>query len=138
MKFQWDERTEWLSGKIAAIFLGLTQVALLGIILYRRYYLGEPEDAYNDIRVVLAFSIFGYAATRLYFGALVPRFTWKTLLMIYAVFVVVLFVILSAWFGLPTLDNWQNTILPVVVGPAILAGGFWLFAWLGKKRSEAP
>ena len=68
MKFLWDERTDRLSGKIATVFLGLTQVGLLAIILYRRYYLGQAEDAYSDVRVVLAFSVFGYIAARLYFG----------------------------------------------------------------------
>jgi hypothetical protein len=135
MKFIWDERTESLSGKIATIFLGLTQVGILGIILYRRYYLGQPEEAYSDLRAVLAFSVFGYIAARLYFGALIPKFSLKSLALIYAGFVLFLFVVLSLWFGLPTLDNWQNTILPVVVGPAILAGGFWLFSWLGRRRS---
>ena len=112
MKFERDERTDRLSGKIATIFLGLTQVAMLGIILYRRYYLGQPEEAYSDLRLVLAFSVFGYIATRLYFGALVPRITLRTLGLIYAGFVLFLFVVLSAWYGLPTLDNWHNTILP--------------------------
>ena len=134
MKFQRDERTDQLSGKIATLFLGLTQVALLAVILNRRYVLGQPEEMYSDLRLVLGFTIFGFIAARLYFGALMPKFRVRTLVGIYLVFVAFLFVVLSAWFGLPTLDNWHNTILPVVVGPAIIAGGFWLFSWLGQRR----
>lgn len=136
MKFAWDERTDRLSGKIATIFLGLTQLGMLGIIIYRRYYLGQPEEAYSDLRVVLAFSVFGYIAARLYFGALIPKYSLRTLLLVYLGFVLFLFAVLSLWFGLPALDNWQNTILPVVVGPAILVSGFWLFSWLGNRRSR--
>jgi len=135
MKFQRDERTDRLSGYIASIFLGLTQVALLGLILYRRYVLGQPEEAYIDFRMVLMLSVFGYIAARLYFGALVPKFSVRTLLIIYVALVAFLFIVLSAWLGLPTLDNWHNTLLPVVLGPAIIVGGFWLFSLLGKRRS---
>ena len=39
-----DERMQTSSGKIAMIFLGLTQTALLGIILYRRFFLGQSEE----------------------------------------------------------------------------------------------
>jgi hypothetical protein len=136
MKFIQDERMQALSGRLAAIFLGLTQVALLGAILYRRYALGQHEDAYMDIRVILMLSVFGYIAARLYLGALLPVFSVRTLLTIYLGFVAGLFIILSLWLGLPTLDNWHNTILPVVVGPAILVGLFWLFSWLGNKRVQ--
>jgi hypothetical protein len=61
----------------------------------------------------------------------------KKLGYIYAGFVIFLSVILSIWFGLPTVDNWQNTILPVLLGPAILVASYWLVvACLGKKRIE--
>jgi hypothetical protein len=47
-----------------------------------------------------------------------------------------LFTFLSLWLGLPSLDNWQNTILPVVIGPAILVGAYGMMAFLGKKRLD--
>jgi hypothetical protein len=131
-----DERTQIVTGKIAAIFLGLTQTALLGIILYRRYFLGQSEEHYADIRTVLLISVFGYIAARLYYGAVLPVLSFKTLVYIYVGFVTFLTVVLSIWYGLPTLDNWQNTILPVLLGPAILISVYWLIAHLGKKRIE--
>ena len=131
-----DERMQILTGRIATIFLSLTQVALLGIILYRRYFLGQEEAYYSDVRLVLGFSVFGYIAARLYYGAVLPMLSFKQLVYIYVGFVVFLTVVLSIWLGLPTLDNWQNTILPVLLGPAILLGGYWLVAYLGKKRME--
>ena len=109
---------------------------MLGIILYRRYYLGQGEAYYNDIRILLALSVFGYIAARLYYGAVLPVLTFKQLTIIYVSFVAFLTIVLSIIYGLPTLDNWQNTILPVLLGPAILLGGYWLISYLGKKRME--
>ncbi len=131
-----DERMQVLSGRIAVIFLTLTQVGILSVILRRRYFLGQGNEYYSDIRIVLALSVFGYIAARLYYGAVLPLLSVRKLLTIYLAFVAFLFVTLSVWFGLPTLDNWQNTILPVVLGPAIMLGGYWLMAYLGKKRLE--
>ena len=131
-----DERMQVLSGRIAVIFLTLTQVGILSVILRRRYFLGQGNEYYSDIRIVLALSVFGYIAARLYYGAVLPLLSVGKLLTIYLAFVAFLFVTLSVWFGLPTLDNWQNTILPVVLGPAIMLGGYWLMAYLGKKRLE--
>ena len=131
-----DERMQTITGRIAVIFLSLTQTAILGIILYRRYFLGQPDEYYSDIRIVLGVSVFGYIAASLYFGAGLPVLSIKKLGYIYAGFVIFLSVILSIWFGLPTVDNWQNTILPVLLGPAILVAAYWLVACLGKKRIE--
>ena len=131
-----DERMQILTGRIAVICLSLTQLALLGIILYRRYYLGQGEDQYKDINLVLGLSIFSYFAARLYYGAVLPVLSFKKLAYIYLGFVAFLTITLSVWLGLPSLDNWQNTILPVVLGPAILVFIYWLLAHLGKKRME--
>jgi hypothetical protein len=50
--------------------------------------------------------------------------------------VVVLFAILSIWLGLPSLSEWQTTILPVLLGPAVLVGLYWLAVKLGEDRLE--
>ncbi len=131
-----DERMQIVTGRIATIFLGLTQTALLGVILFRRYFLGQGEEYYNDIRLILAVSVFGYIAVRLYYGAVFPILSVKKLLIIYIGFVIFLTIVLSIWLGLPTLDNWENTILPVLLGPAILLFGYWLMAFLGNRRME--
>ena len=134
--FSIDERTSAASGKIAFIFLSLTQTALLGDILYRRFIAGQPPQAYADIRYILLFSVFGYAAARLYFAAILPLPGIRSLLSVYGGLVIVLFTVLSLWLGLPTLDNWQNTLLPVLLGPALLVGLYWLLAYLGNRRLE--
>ena len=134
--FQSDERMGAISGKMAFIFLGLTQTALLASILYRSLVLGQNQEQYVDIRLILLLSVFGYIAARLYYGAILPTLSLRTLFFIYIGLVVVLFVTLSLWMGWPDLDNWQNTILPVVLGPAILVAGYGLLAHFGNKRIE--
>lgn len=131
-----DERMQIISGRIAFIFLGLTQTAILMAILRRRYFLGQSDDVYGDFRFILGLSVFGYIAARLYYGAVLPILSFRKLFYIYAGFVTFLFVVLSIWFGLPTLDNWTSTILPVLLGPAIMVFLYWLFAYLGKKRMD--
>lgn len=134
--FVTDERMQIITGRIAVIFLSLTQTAILGIILYRRYFLGQGDEYYYDIRIVLGVSVFGYIAARLYYGAVLPVLSFKKLAYIYVGSVLFLSVVLSIWFGLPTVDDWQITILPVLLGPAILISAYWLMAHLGKKRME--
>jgi hypothetical protein len=67
---------------------------------------------------------------------MLPQIKFKNLVVIYLGFVALLFVILTIWLGLPDLSDWQNNILPVLLGPAILLGAYWFFAWLGAKRID--
>ena len=134
--FATDERMTALTGRIAVIFLALTQTALLALILFRRFVLDQGQEHYNDIRLVLLLSVFGYIATRVYFGAVLPVLSIKTLFIIYLGLVVILFVTLSIWLGLPDLQNWRNTLLPIGAGPALLVTGYGLFAYFGRKRIE--
>ena len=134
--FATDERMVRINGNIAIIFLGLTQITLLIAILYRSMVLGQSQEQYGDISFILFLSVFGYIAARLYYGGILPVLTVKTLVLFYIVLTLFLFIILVLWLGLPDLQNWQNTILPVVVGPAILVFGYGLLAYFGKKRIE--
>ena len=131
-----DERTLNLNARISQVTLVLTQLGLLGIILFRVYYLGQPDESLNDLRILLGISIFGTLFATLFFGGMLPRIKFKTILLIYLGFVGFLIIVLSIWLGLPDLNNWQNNLLPAVIGPAILLGAYWLFAWLGEKRIE--
>ena len=77
-----DERMVAISGKIAIVFLVFTQMALLGSILYRRYGLDQSEADYVDLRIILLISVFGYIATRLYYGAVLPKLSIRKLVKI--------------------------------------------------------
>jgi hypothetical protein len=131
-----DERTQALSGKIAVILLALTQTALLIAILYRRFVLGMEEESYQDLRIILFLSVFSFIGVRLYLGAVLPVFSFRIIARIYAGLVLFLLITLSLWLGLPELSNWQNTILPVFAGPAILLAGYSGLVYLGQRRIE--
>ena len=129
-----DERTAKFTGNIAIIFLGLTQTGLLIALLYRKFVLDQVPEQYLDLRLILLLSVFGYLAARIYFGALMPVISIKSLIYIYLGLVLSLLIILTLWLGLPSLNNFKNTILPVVIGPAILVFGYGLLAHYSQKR----
>ena len=131
-----DERTLQIHARISQITLMLTQLGLLAIILFRVYYLQQPDNANNDLRILLGLSIFGTMFATLFYGGMLPKVRFRTIVYIYLGFVAFLFIVLSLWLGLPDLSDWQNNILPVVVGPAILLGAYLFFAWLGGERIE--
>ena len=74
---QTDERTRSTTLHAAAIWLGVTQVLLVGVIFYRLYVLGQPDEEITDFRVVMAISIFGYLGLQLFLGGMLPIPTWK-------------------------------------------------------------
>ena len=133
---KWDERTQVVAGQSAMIALGLTQVALGIVLMVRLYVLDQPDAEVRDIQLVLLGSIVGYFALRSFLGGIMPVPTPKQALAAYVGMFVFLFVVLSTWLGLPSPDEWSTTILPTLVGPAVIVGGYWLIAALGQWRVE--
>lgn len=131
-----DERSQQVAGQSAMIMLGLTQTALGVILLIRLYAFDQPDAELRDIQWVLLGSIVGYFALRSFLGGIMPVPTMKQAIMAYVGIVVFLFVVLSLWLGLPDLSDWTNNVLPAILGPAIVVGGYWLIAALGKRRVE--
>jgi hypothetical protein len=131
-----DERMAVVSGRISTIVLVLTQTALLVDILYHRFALGLSSKDTQDLRWILLGSVTLYIAVRLVYGAVLPVLSWKVLVGAYVVLAGGLFVVLSLWLGLPDPADWQNTILPVVLGPALIVGAYAALAYWGNKRLE--
>jgi len=131
-----DERTLNINARVSQFALVFTQLGLYSIILFRVYALHQPDEAVNDLRVLLGLSIFGTMFATLFFGGMLPKIRFRTIVLVYVGFVAVLATILTLWMGLPDLSEWWNNILPVLVGPALMLGGYWFFAWLGTRRLE--
>lgn len=131
-----DERSQQVAGQSAMIMLGLTQTALGVILLIRLYVLDQPDSELRDIQWVLLGSIVGYFVLRSFLGGIMPVPTLKQAVLAYLGMTFGLFVILSVWLGLPDLSEWTTNILPAIAGPAIIVGGYWLIAALGKRRIE--
>ena len=131
-----DERSQQVAGQSAMIMLGLTQVALGAVLMIRLYVFDQPDAELRDIQWVLLGSIVGYFVLRSFLGGIMPVPTMKQAILAYVGLVVFLFVVLSLWLGLPDLSEWTNNVLPAILGPAIIVGGYWLIAALGKRRIE--
>jgi uncharacterized membrane protein HdeD (DUF308 family) len=131
-----DERSQQVAGQSATVMLGLTQVALGVVLLVRLYVFDQPDAELRDFQWVLLGSIVGYFALRSFLGGIMPVPTMKQAVLAYLGMTLFLFVVLSLWLGLPDLSDWTNNVLPAILGPAIIVGGYWLIAALGKRRVE--
>jgi prepilin signal peptidase PulO-like enzyme (type II secretory pathway) len=131
-----DERSQQVAGQSATVMLGLTQVALGVVLLVRLYVFDQPDAELRDFQWVLLGSIVGYFALRSFLGGIMPVPTMKQAVLAYLGMTLFLFVVLSLWLGLPDLSDWTNNVLPAILGPAIVVGGYWLIAALGKWRVE--
>lgn len=131
-----DERSQQVAGQSAMIMLGLTQTALGIVLLVRLYVFDQPDSELRDIQWVLLGSIVGYFVLRSFLGGIMPVPTMKQAVLAYVGMVVFLFVVLSIWLGLPDLSEWTTNVLPAIAGPAIVVGGYWLIAALGRRRVE--
>lgn len=130
-----DERTERINGLVSFFCLMLTQLALVGIIVYKRYILGLPQEEYTELSWVTGLSMGGYWAARLYFSGILPVISFKKLLAIY--FGSVTFIVIPTLLivGLPAPERWYEVIYPFI-GVAVLLGLYTLVAYLGKRRME--
>ncbi len=135
-KHKIDERTRENARYAAAIWLGVTQVLLAGVVFYRLYVLGQPDHEIRDFQFVLAVSLFGYIGMQLYLGGIFPVPTLKGLVVGYLLLMGVVVGGSLAIHGLPPAEDWANTWLPALLGPALMVGLYYLVAWLGKRRIE--
>jgi phosphoglycerol transferase MdoB-like AlkP superfamily enzyme len=135
-KLNLDERTRENSRYAAAIWLGVTQVLLAGVVFYRLYVLGQPDEQIRDFQAVMAISIFGYLALQLFLGGVMPVPTWKGALLSWAILAGAIVAGCLAIYGWPDPKDWTDTWLPSLLGPALLIGAYALFARLGQWRVE--
>lgn len=131
-----DERVRSSARWAAAIWLGVTQVLLAGVIFYRLYVLDQPDAELRDFQAVLAVSIFGFIGMQLLLGGVFPTPTWKGALIGYLVLMGIIAGGCLLIFGVPPIEDWASTWLPAVLGPALFIGLYWLVAWLGKRRLD--
>lgn len=134
--FAMDERAEQLNGRISFFILMLTQAGVGLLIGYRRYVLNSDPASYSGFTSLLLVSVMSYWVFRLYLSGILPVISWKRMLLIYLAAVSIISVPSAIMHGLPTAENWQNTILPAALGPALVLALYWLIAYLGKRRLD--
>jgi hypothetical protein len=131
----YDERTERINGQVSFFCLLLTQIALVGVIVYKRYFLGLPDNEYAEISLIASLSMAGYWAIRLYLSGILPVISFKKMLVIYIVLVTVIVVPTYFIHGLPAPERWYEVLYPFM-GMAVILGFYSLVAYLGKRRLE--
>jgi len=130
-----DERTEQINGLVSFLCLLLTQLALVGVVVYKRYFLGLPQAAYAEISWIAGLSMGGYWAIRLYLSGILPVIRFKKMLMIYILLVAFIFIPTYLIHGWPEADRWYEVLYPFG-GVAVILGFYSLVAYLGKRRLE--
>lgn len=135
-KMEIDERTRSNTRYAAAIWLGVTQVLLAGVVVYRLYVLGQPDEQIRDFQAVLAISIFGHLALQLILGGVMPVPTWRGVLVTYLVLTFAIVTGCLFIYGWPQPSEWTITWLPAFLGPALFIGVYALVARLGQWRIE--
>ncbi len=130
-----DERTEQINGLAALICLMLTQIALVSVIVYKRYFLNLPQESYAEISWIAGLSMIGYWSIRLYLSGILPVFSFKRLLVIYIALVAVIFIPTYFIHGWPVKESWYEVLYPFG-GVAVFLGFYSLVAYLGKRRIE--
>jgi len=131
-----DERTRTNTRYAAAIWLGVTQVLLAAVIFFRIYVTGQADEELRDFQFVLAVSIFGHLALQLFLGGVMPVPTWRGAFVSWAVLAGVIVAGCLAFYGWPVPEQWANTWLPALLGPALIVACYALVARAGQWRIE--
>jgi hypothetical protein len=130
-----DERTEHINGLASFFCLMLTQIALVSVMVYKRYFLKLPPESYAEISWIAGLSMAGYWSIRLYLSGILPVLSFKRLLVIYIALVTVIFIPSYLIHGWPMKERWYEVLYPFV-GVVVFLGFYSLVAYLGKRRIE--
>ncbi len=120
-------------GLAAAYSMVFTQIALVGVVVYKRLVLGLPSAAYAEYLWMVGLSLAGYWAIRLYLSGLLPVISVKRMLAIYGVLVAVIAIPTYLIHGWPPPERWHEVLYPFI-GVAVVLGLYALVAHLGNRR----
>ncbi len=135
-KIEIDERTRSNTRYAAAIWLGVTQLLLAGVLFYRLYVIGQPDEELRGFQAVLAVSIFGYIGLQLVLGGVMPVLTWRGLLTSYIALTALVVSGCLIAYGWPPIEEWSRTWLPAFLGPALMVSAYAFLARIGQRRIE--
>lgn len=137
-----DERNKQIAYKVISMMYFITIIAIIGIVIYRQFALGQELSDFEDIAIIMTINSLFLVSALLYFGAIqIRKLKIKTILLICIVFVV-----LGSLFTYAKYNIFQNPgllfeqlfdkliIIVTIIG---LMMGFWiLLSIMGKKRLE--
>lgn len=137
-----DERNKQIAYKVISIMYFLTIIAIVGIVMYRQFTLGQELGDFEDIAIIMTINSLFLISALLYFGAIqVRRLEIKSILLIYVVFVVLGSLFTYAKYnifqspGLSFEQLFDKLIIIITIIGLIMV--FWiLLSILGKKRLD--
>ena len=84
-----DERNRQIAYKVIAIMYFITIFAMLGVVIYRQFALGQSIYDFEDFAIILTVNSLFLISALLYFGAIpIQRIKIKNILLFYAAIVV--------------------------------------------------
>ena len=84
-----DERNKQIANKVISIMYFLTIIAMVGIIFYRQFKLGQAIREFEDIAVILTVNSLFLISALLYFGAIpVGKIKTKSIVLIYFLMII--------------------------------------------------
>jgi hypothetical protein len=141
--FNFDERETNTFRSVCTLLYLLTIFSLMIIQLYRQFVLNQPQEAWNDIAMLLTVNILALLGLTLYLtGVINPRrIKLRYILIGYALFVLVGFlftifkyaVLLGQEINLAQVWSYLSTVV-IISGIFVLALG--LLAYLGTRRID--
>jgi len=130
-----DERTEQINGAVSFLCLMFTHIGLVGVVVYKRYFLGLPQGDYAELSWIAGLSIASYWAIRLYLSGILPVVPFGRMLLIYILLVAAIGIPTYLIHGWPAAGHWYEVLYPFI-GVALTLAFYSLVAYLGKRRIE--
>ena len=141
--FKLDERQRKVFRDLVSVLYFITLSVLTGMQLYRQFVLGQPQEQWNDIALLITFNVLFLLGGALYLSGAVnlKKIRTRYILIGYAAFVLLgLFftifkysVLLEQPVGLQQVWDYLLIIIPIT---AILSAAWGLLAYLGYRRIE--
>lgn len=141
--FNFDEREVTTFYRICTVMYILTIVAMIGIINYRQYVLGQPHQQWDDIAMLMTINVIVLLGAVLYLTGAFNPIKVKPFYLVAGYLVFVLLglaftvfrytVLLGQEF---TLVEVQDALLTVAAISGILFLAWGLLAYLGNRRIE--
>ena len=137
-----DERNKKIALKVIAAMYFLTIFTILGIVIYRQFFLRQELSEFEDIAIVMTINSIFLISALLFFGAVqIRKLKIKSILLIYIGFIMLGCIFTYAKYNIfqsPGLSFEQLLgklkIIAAIIG---LLMGFWiLLSFVAKKRID--
>ncbi|MFC1583291.1 hypothetical protein ACFL4U_01275 [Candidatus Neomarinimicrobiota bacterium] len=134
---KFDEREKSILYKVSAVMYFITVYALIAVLLYRQFILGQSINEHHDIAIIVTFNALGFVSLLFYLsGVSFKKLKPLTILGIYLGLVAVGTVFNIITKPLRSLGAIVDNILIIAPISAGIIGLYVLFAYAGKRKID--